>query len=111
MQNTHETAEPCGCSPAVPVVDGITIFPAVPRGTGPQGHGTRGKCAKRSQFAPHRWNEAAVAKAANVAAGHKLRNKPNSQGVEPKRGRWNPPLYAGRTLGRRTCQFSLYFSA
>jgi len=25
IQNTHGTAEPCGCSPAEPVVNGITI--------------------------------------------------------------------------------------
>jgi hypothetical protein len=109
-------------------------FRARPGGMGPQGRGTRGrnaqnepnsrlrrqrrgsrgagrggKCAKRSQFGPHRWNEAAVVKAARIAAGHKLRNRPNSQGGEPKRGAWNPPLYAGRTRGRRTCQFSLYY--
>ena len=28
IPNTHETAEPCGCSPAEPVVNGKTIWPA-----------------------------------------------------------------------------------
>ena len=30
IQNTHGTAEPCGCSPAEPVVNGITIWSEFP---------------------------------------------------------------------------------
>jgi hypothetical protein len=74
-----------------------TQFPAITGGTGPQRPGTQDKCAKRSQFASHQWNEAAVTKAASIAAGHKHAKQTQFPGVEPKQWMGNPPRYSGRT--------------
>ena len=110
IPNTHETAEPCGCSPAEPVVNGVTIS-AVAGGTwhghpfgfalkagsaresGPSAgcrcHGTAWRrhhqpvCAKQTKSRQrNRWGKPHPTGAVTV------RNKPNSTGrIGPRRAK------------------------